>query len=324
MSDVHLLLGPEQGEKDRFVRDLIDRIHKEAGEAPAVTRVYPFDASVVDIVATLRNRGLFASHHVVIINDIDLIKGQADTALIAEYCANPSPQSTLILLSSQVRGISQRIERAVPKSCRRIFWELFENRKQDWIRSFFRQRGIRVGQGAIDLILEMVENNTRELENTCGRLATYFGEDATLQRENLEGFLYHGKEENVFSLFDHLAQHDLEGSLEILEKILLARESDPIGIIAGILWQVRRAHRVSELIGGGLGAEQALTRMDIRSKRIQRIYRTAASHYSTDQLAHFIVLLEQTDRKIRTSRSELHRLLLQLLLCRMMSREQAA
>ena len=208
MPRVHLLLGPEQGEKDRFLDALIERIGKEVGEPPEVIRVYPFEANIVDLIATLRNRGLFAAHRVAIVHDVETIKNQTQTTLIAEYCANPSPDSTLVLLSSELRGVSGRIERAVPKAQRRVFWELFENRKQDWIRSFFRNKKITVEREVIDLILEMVENNTRELENTCGRLATYFGEGVTLHREDLEGFLYHGKEENVFSLFDRIAECD--------------------------------------------------------------------------------------------------------------------
>jgi DNA polymerase-3 subunit delta len=67
------------------------------------------------------------------------------------------------------KGVDKRIERLVPKENKVIFWELFESQKQGWVNNFFRARGLSVEPEAVDFLLDMVENNTRELQAICER-----------------------------------------------------------------------------------------------------------------------------------------------------------
>ena len=325
MSGVWLLLGPEAGEKEAFVASTLAALRKASGSEPEIHRLYPFDTRMVDLVAVLRNGSLFASHRVVILSNVEAIKGQTEAAALSEYCASPSPDATLLMLSDEVgSAVSKRVTDVVPRDRQKVFWEMFESRKVDWVRGFFRKRGLETDKETVELILEMVENNTRDLEMECGRLATYFASEGRVGLEQVEGFLYHSREENVFTLFDRLAERDFAGCQEVLDKILLARESEPVALLSGLLWQVRRLNALHGLLKQGYAPEQALTRLAVRSKKSQRVYVEAARRHSQADVERLIVLIADADRRIRTGRSETHRLVLELFLYRASCRTSAA
>ena len=94
-----LLLGPNTGSKETHINKIIANIEPEYGETPEVTRQFPHELELIDFVADLRNRNLFNSHQVVILQEIqDIPSGQGQKSLI-DYCKNPSNTSTLILTS---------------------------------------------------------------------------------------------------------------------------------------------------------------------------------------------------------------------------------
>jgi len=314
MAGVLLLLGPEEGEKTAFVEQLIERTAGEIGSPPEVRRFYPFETGVSDILAFVRNGSLFAQHRIVVVSKAEDIQRKAEVDLLLEYMKNPVSDATLLLLSDTVRDVNKRLDRAVAKASRKIFWEMFEDRKLEWINAFFRGRGLAIDRDAADFLLEMVQNNTKELRETCERLARYFGEGARLETRHIEQTIYHSKEENVFTLFDRVAARNLAASQEVLAKILLSGESDANAILAGLLWQIRRLARLKALANTGYSFEEAFSRIGLRSKRVQKVYLEAHRNYSMPEVENLIPLVEEFLVRVRSTSSELETLLIQLFL----------
>ena len=157
----------------------------------------------------------------------------------------------------------------MPAANRKVFWELFENQKTGWVQQFFRRQQITIEPEAVALLLELVENNTRQLEIVCSQLALYYGEGARIGALDIEQTLSHSKEENVFTLFDRLVLRDLEAGLEVLQKILLSRsdDSDPVQLLGGLLFQFRRLMALHRLLAERYSAEEAFAKLSLRSKR---------------------------------------------------------
>jgi DNA polymerase-3 subunit delta len=189
---------------------------------------------------------------------------------------------------------------------------MFENQKIDWIKDFFKKRGIEIDQEAVLFILEMIRNNTKDLKQECGRLADFFGEGANLRVETIEKYLYHSKEENVFSLFERIAARDLSASEEVLAKILLSRESHPASLLTGLLWQFRNLMKMKALLSQNYSAAEAFTQLHIRSKKSQRIYEEANRRYSLEETRLLIRLVHDFEIRVRNANHEISALLLQL------------
>jgi DNA polymerase-3 subunit delta len=313
-ADAHLLLGPEEGEKSAHIDKIRDALTAKIGEPPEVSRFYGGDSRAAEVVLCLRNKTLFARHRMVIYSGIDQVKRLEEVQAVVEYLTSPSRDATLVLVAGGFASeVDRKIVSAVPKERQKIFWEMFDNQKQGWIVSFFRQRKITIDPSAVDYILEAVENNTRDMRSECDRLALFFGAGAAIGLADVEQYIYHSKEENVFTLFDRLCERELANAVEVLDKILLSREAEATQITSGLLMQFRRLASLKRLQAQNYEVSEAFTRLRIMSKRNQRTYLEGARKFSTADLANIRLLLAAFDERMRSLRSDLHALLLHLL-----------
>jgi DNA polymerase-3 subunit delta len=316
-----LLLGPEEGEKGAFVEKLRAGLAR-GGEAPEVHRFYAGESPMADIILALRNISLFAARRLVIVSSVEEVKRAEDVAALVEYLASPAEDATLILLSSGFAGeIDRRIAGdsrrksagAIPAEHQKIFWELFENQKQGWVTTFFRQRSITVDTEAVEYLLDMVENNTRDMRVECERLAQFFGPGATLTLEGVEQYVYHSKEENVFTLFDRICGGELTLAEEALDRILLAREAEPTQLVSGLLMQFRRLAGYQRMLAANYESTEAFQKLRIFSKRNQKTYAEGGRRFTDADLRVIVQLLVEFDERFRSVKADLHDLLLRLM-----------
>lgn len=311
---VRLLLGPEEGDKTAFIDKVKESLTSKNGEQPEVTRFYAGETSMAEVVRCLRNQTLFVKHRLVIVLDIAEVQRAEETAMMAEYVSSPAEDATLLLVSPGFAGeVNKKIVAAVPKENQKIFWEMFDDKKQGWVTNFFRQRTITIVPEAAEYILDMVENNTRDMRTECERLAQFFGADATIGLENVEQYIYHSKEENVFTLFDKICQRELSTSVEVLDKILLSREAEATQIAGGLLMQFRRLGLLESMLAESYEASEAFTKLRIFSKKNQKTYIEGAKKFTPAEIGAIIQLLAAFDERFRSVKTDLHELLLHLL-----------
>ncbi len=314
LQPVFLLLGPEEGEKNEFISKIISKIKAETATDPEVVRFYAFDAKIVDTVALLRNGSLFAKHKLVVLSNVEALKRKDEFASITGYIEKPSHDATLLLLSDGVAEVDKRLKAKVPKNATKVFWELFENQKVGWIKRFFRDRELDIEPAALEFVLEMVENNTSALRQICERLAAFFGKGVVIRQHDIEQYIFHSKEENVFTLFGRISQRDFNSALETLNTIFLSGEADPIQTLSGILWQVRKLQSLKRLIDDNYQPSEAFGRMGMTSKRMQKVYIAAHKNFRGDEVEAILRLVYEFDLRLRSHRSDFQRLLLELFL----------
>jgi DNA polymerase-3 subunit delta len=182
---------------------------------------------------------------------------------------------------------------------------MFENRKKGWVIQYFRKQGCSIEEESVERLLELVENTTEELKRECDKLVLFFGEGSTISEEDVENYLYHSREETVFSLFDRIVSQDLPLTLETAKKILFSGESNPVQLLAGLLWQFRNLLGLQELLSQRYDFAEACGRLRIRSKRNQGIYDRGRRAFSLDECRRAVSLIADFDFKLREARTEL-------------------
>lgn len=311
-NSVFLLLGPETGLKDDFIKKCFTALEKKLGEAPEKYSYYPYDTDIKEIVSLLQNSSLFSSHKVVTIKKVDELK-KSDADILASYCKNPSSETTLFLTSDQT-NVDKKLTAAVPKSNKKIFWELFESQKTSWIVSYFRQRNMSIQKEAIDFLLEMVENNTEDLRKECDKIIFYFSDKKHISQEDIDSFIYHSKEENVFSLFEKMMKGSFPLSLEVFQKILLESDSNVTGLISGLLWQFKKLLLFKEFSKQHYSSNEIFNKINIRSKKSQKVYSEGARFFTLDDVRRIIMLSQRFDKLMRWSKKDVQKILFQLYL----------
>ena len=217
---LYLFTGPEAGERSDAVNELFRMYEKKLGTVE-LHRFYASETSVADVISLLMNGSLFASFRFVVLNNAEAVKKKEDIELISEWLASNDGNSALVLLSDEI-SVEKKLENLVPKENKKIFWELFQDKKESWVRSLFQRNGFRITDDAIEAVLELCENDTASLKRECERFFVCFEKDHVISADDVENILSHNREENAFTLFDAMsdftkpAEERLQNSLEIL------------------------------------------------------------------------------------------------------------
>ena len=232
---IYLFLGPEEGEKGAAIAEQRSALQSRTGGELEEFNLYAFDTTPADLVGILLNGSLFGSGTFVRYKAVEQLRRKEEIAPLLKYAASPNETAVLILESSEIRVHDDLVKAAGPAG-RRIFWEMFEDQKQAWLGGYFRRHRVAIEPEALELLLELVENNTLDLRHEADKLIAFGGERVNM--EDVERFVYHAREENVFTLFDAIVESDLEHALDIASTLLV--QQDPVRLVGGIARQIDR------------------------------------------------------------------------------------
>ncbi|MFQ3546716.1 MAG: DNA polymerase III subunit delta [Termitinemataceae bacterium] len=308
----YLFTGPEIGERQDAINDIRKRLGKIYGATPEEQSMYASETPVADMVSLIKNGSLFSEVRLFIIKNTELIKKKDDVELLKSCIEHPQDDTTIICISDEI-GIDKNLEQAFPKENRRIFWELFENKKEEWVTTFFRRQGYIIQQEAVETILELVENNTEALRQECGRLTLFFDKAQPITAENIEHYLAHTREESAFTLFSHIARGDLSKSIETLHTLVASKES-PQAIIAGLVWCFRKLLDYLTLREQGQTTDLELKKIGLASKKALQDYVAAAKRYTTDSALKALAFLADWDLELRSLGNALESVLVDIYL----------
>lgn len=320
-AEVYLFTGPELGDKN----DLIEKLLKDAREKNSDLEVYKYfssDVRVSELVSQLQNMSLFSSALFIVYRNAEQIKLKADIDLLASYIKGSQDSPNTLILTSDETSVDKKLDSLIEKDHKKIFWEMFDNRKPAWVKDYFRRNGYSVTDEAVDQILEMVENNTETLKNECSRFFYCFDKGHKIDTADVDKILSHNRAETPFSLFDAMAdktrapKQRLETSLGILQKILMlgSSESSAASIISGLSYcfrQLRTWHNLhadkktpteTQLIQAGF------------NKKKRPCYEMASTLWGPGSTASILALLSETDMASRESGKALDETRLTLML----------
>lgn len=305
-----LFTGPELGERNTALEALHTRAEKQCGTLD--THIfYAAETPLPVVLDTIQNGTLFASARFVIVKNAEVIKKKEDIQALSQWATHTQDETDafLVLLSDEI-SIDKKIEALVPQNHKKIFWELFESKKQEWIRRFFAQSKISIEQDALEVLLELVENNTEALKETCTHISLFFQPGTRLTVDTLEKVLAHNKEETPFTLFDALSTDHFEYALSIRQKLSLSKESSPVQLIAALTYCFRRLADWHRLKKEGQIDQAHLKKAGFISKKAVEQYRRAGIRWNEQTVQRIIALLNTTDMRIRTMGQELQGVLL--------------
>ena len=314
MGHTYLLLGPEKGLKEDFIKTIRSQV-----EPCDVSRFYSFEDYEPEFYAQLNNNDLFAAHKLVILDEAQEIKTADKVKPLVQYITNPSDCATLIITSTELY-INSAVMKAVEaqgKDYTKKFYELFESRKNEWLSDYFRRNGLSIDREAIAAIIAKVENNIQDFENTCSQLVVHIRTipgKTGINVSDVEEFLTHTREEDEFSLFSYMARGKLESALECYHTLLRTKDAASVtGMCASRLSSYfRRALSIQMNVAAGCGMSlkygednSAFTKKyyegdrPVSMPKDREIYRDCCLRYTQRDLERILVTLAEYDIRIK-------------------------
>ncbi len=307
---IYLFTGPEFGERNDQVNTIKEELKKKFGDSEDFL-MYASDTALEEIISKLQTESLFIPATCIVLREAELIKKKEEIELISSWCESVKKtkrdSAVLILVSDEI-SVDSKLDKLVPKENKKIFWEMFENKKEDWVRNFFRKNGYGIMNDAIDAILDMLENNTETLRSECSRFFLCFKKDHVITAQDVEHLLAHNREESAFTLFDAMTDSSVprpkrfENSIAILQKILLTKNNNSVMLMAGLSSCFRRLELWHSINPQGVQADESVLKSNgFASKTIRKQYAKAAKTWTFGQTAAITAEISSIDMELRAS-----------------------
>jgi DNA polymerase-3 subunit delta len=314
----YIFLGPETGKKQDAIEEIKKKSAAVSGDGPPEETVfYAGETPLVEIANAVQNHSLFAQSRLFIVKNAEQIKKKEDAVLIASCMREFESGTALILISDEFK-LAAGLDDCVPKENRRVFYELFENEKSEWLRSFFKREGYRIDPDGIDVILEMVENNTDALRRECSRLMLFLPKDRPATAADIEKWLSHNREESAFTLFSRIAAGDTSKAVESLHTLLAAKESAQ-SILAALAWCFRKLRGYLALARNGEPNSFELKKIGLSSPKARDDYAAASRRYQTAAVDACLALTAEYDILTRASGTALEAVLMDVYLIKIIN-----
>ncbi|MCL2192859.1 MAG: DNA polymerase III subunit delta [Treponema sp.] len=306
-SNAHIFLGPEIGKKQDAIDDVRNRLSKNG--APEEFVFYASETPALKIAEAVQNHSLFAQPRLFIVKNADQIKKKEELSIVASCMEELESDTVMILVSDELK-LAAGIDNCCPGTNRKIFYEMFENQKTEWVQSFFRREGRKISPDGVDLILEMVENNTDALKRECSRLMLFLPNDRPIEADDIEKWLSHNREESAFTLFSRIATGDTPKAIESLHTLLAAKES-PIAILAALASCFRKLRNYHTLFREGKADNSfELKKIGLSHPKAKSDYTAAARRYTAAAVDACLAITAEYDVLTRSSGSALESVLM--------------
>jgi len=328
VAPIWLFSGPEFGKRNGTIEEYRKNAKKKFGSLDEYT-FYAYETSIAEVVSLLQNGSLFASARFIVLRNAENIKKKDDLDLLKGWVTTVEKQlsdkqvdgsDAWLFLVSDETSVDKKLESIVPKENRKIFWELFDNQKTEWLKNWFSKAGFSIDNDAIDTILDLVENNTEALRTECSRFSLCFDKGHHISADDADTVLTHSRQESPFTLFAALCATSklpierLTASLTILQQIRHSKESSGIQLIAALSYCFRRLKAWHAVHEGQNPSDFDLKIKGFSSKKMQSQYAQASRLWTIRETVLCLALLADTDMRIRSTGSMIEDIELQQLL----------
>ena len=313
---VYLFTGPEFGERNDTIENLKKSVSKKFGSVDNYL-FYASETPVNEFMSVLQNESLFSEATFITVKNAETIKKKDEIEIILNWIKNVKSENAVLVLVSDEISVDSKIEKAVPSSNQKKFWEMYEDKKLPWLQNYFSKNGYTLTEDAGNLILSLIENNTQSLKAECSKFFICFPKGTKITEETVDKILTHTREENAFSLFDAMSnsqktsQERFQNSLEILQKIRLSKENSSVMIIAGLSSCFRKLSLWHKLRLEGKNDDFNLKINGFSSAKIKKQYLSAAKNWTSVETSAILSILAETDMNIRSGGTLLENTLLE-------------
>lgn len=305
--------GPEHGKRRGLVNNLKSSLTKQHGEGLDVHKYYAGEDSPEYIISDLDNGALFASHTLALIHNAESLSRKSDIRYFDDFLKSRNPHVTLVFLSEQSRLDSKLLKLAVPDA-REICWELFDNQKEGWVIQYLRKQNAGIEEDALELFLSLVGTNTQEMQQELDKILLLFdsGDQQIISAEVVESYIFHAKEESVYTLFDAYAARDFSRALEILSKLRGSKSHEETSIIIRFSYLVRNLASLQALSLQRRLEPGDFAQRRILGKRNQNLYRNLLSRLDETTVLSHVRSCNEFEMALREQKSNMHHHLIQL------------
>lgn len=252
---VAALTGEERSLK-LSVMEMIGKAALSDGETP--TKYPGKDTEWQTVKSELLTVPMWGGKRVIVVEDANDFLTENRAALEA-YCEKPAKKSVLILDLKSLPA-NQKIHKIIAKTgCIIDCSPLKGPALMRWVQDFAKaEHGKTIAPNAAALLIELVGLHLGHLEQELGKLASFAGDQPTIDAEAVRKLVGDWKTETTWAMNDATRDGRVGDALQALEK-LLNSGSHPVLLLGGVTFSFKKLAVGTELSRQGTPLGEALT-----------------------------------------------------------------
>lgn len=267
------------------------------------------DTPIEDIIHEAESLPFFGNQKLIIVHDSYIFTGKKvsssvshNTDLLEGYLADPSEFSILVFLAPYDKlDKRKKITKTLLKKAEVIEASpATDSDVRGYIASYFKDNGFSISSKAMNLLLQLTDNNLTRSMKEAEKLAIYHKDQTEITTEAIELLVSKSLEQNIFDLNERVLNKNVKESIELYQDLITQKE-DPIKILALMISQFRLLLQVKILKKKGYQQSDIATILKIHPYRVKLAVQKEQK-FSQDILSKAHHLLITADHEIKTGK----------------------
>ncbi|BCR21880.1 DNA polymerase III subunit delta [Borrelia sp. HM] len=297
MNEIYLLLGKEHGLKEAYLNDILSKL---GVDNKCVIKLFMSELSSIELYELFLTNSFFNKREVFIIYEAENLKNKKDLELI--YSVILKPLNKVIIFISEENSINFDLKDSL-KVVKKTFYELSDADKFLFVKKSFFKLGIKITDKAINLMLFMLDTDTKILEFYINSFALLI-KDRTIDEHDVNSWLSFMRPENPFSLFESILKKDMESSL-LKVKSILDQGEDLISILMNLGWQFKKFLKVKIDCENFNSISSVLKKYKVFAS-LEKTYKIGLQNYSIIDIKFILKILHKFDLYARIYGKNMH------------------
>lgn len=318
------------GEERYLQEEIIDQLKKNylgSEEQFGYEKVEGGSLRLAEIIAQISEKGLFSSKRLLVVDNPPYLGSSRKTVeqgdpegpdentladekesvgLLEDYIVEQQegrPGSVLVFTTEKADR-RKRIYKVIEKKGSAVECSILKGETlTDWVRQKAASLGKTIDRSAMDKLLLAGNHNLHYLSGELEKYSSYLGDCETVISGQVVDLLFSGDlQGNVFKLADAIAEKNHAGAESLLQ-LLLGRREKPLLIFFMITRHYRLLLQARCLLDEGLPPGQFASTLEV-PPFVARKLQDQAGVYNRTALEDVIIMLQESDQKIKTGRLE--------------------
>ena len=261
----------------------------EAGEDP-----------IDEAIQAAETLTLASDRRYVVINEAQRLS-PSEVKKLARYVEDPAESSMLVLAAVEPKKNSALL-RLMQKEARTKGLEKRKDQIPGWIRSRFKERGLKVSGKAIAYLHEALGDDLIAIDSAVEKVSQYHEGETGVELDEVVSLVTPSAEKFIYELVDRVALGDSDQSIKLLRR-LLQQNVKPTAILAALSRHFRRLLACYALHEEGRQDADIAAFLKLpgnQSWMVGRKYRPQAGRLNEEKLRKALSLLVKADSGIKS------------------------
>jgi DNA polymerase-3 subunit delta len=313
---LYLFYGDEAFLIQEALNLIIDRAVDPGAKDFNFNTLYCRDTSASDLVNLCQTLPFMSERRLVIARDLDAYKA-ADIDELVPYLNDPSPNTCLVMVSSESRYDKKSVTAAVEAhGAVTRFFPLLDGEIVPWIEGWARARGLSVQRDAAQYLWQALGNDLQMIGNELEKVEIYIKGKKTITFQDMKEAVGDFREYSSFDLAAEIGLKNREKAFFVLTRLMQEGES-PVGLLGSVAWNFRRLLQVKSMEASGASVDDGMKKLrpPVIFHQVKQ-FKLQIKSYRIEELRAAFDVIMSADRALKSSalpgRLVLERMILKL------------